>query len=320
MLNSEAHMLEAMQKVAIGNSKVARDACKRRNDIRQEIRALGILDDIAVKFSDPAFHNKLLFPFVNDTVPTRFGIDNENKWFYVGREIFTELLNEVQKPWLPDRSSLWVYGTRGYGKSHLLAALVYCLSATEKRIVYIPDCRGCLIDPITYIRAAMLFAWADDESKKEEIMTLKTWAEIYEFFQNCRYASFRGSRERELIFVIDQMNALAQLNVDDDSEKTNKANLRDWLRKFTAGHKAIFSTSANYTTFLQRSKRQTNEVTIRVYGGFTPVSSNNIAEGGLSNCESDGNVVLVGTEQRLENQEGRNQKSQGGNRNCKIEG
>ena len=312
-------MLEAMQKVAIG-SKLAGDACKRRNDIRQEIRALGILDDIAVKFSDPAFHNKLLFPFVNDTVPTRFGIDNENKWFYMGREIFTELLNEVQKPWLPNRSSLWVYGTRGYGKSHLLAALVYCLSATKKRIVYIPDCRGCLNDPIPCIRAAMLFAWADDESKKGEIMTLKTWAEIYEFFQNCRYASFRGSRERELIFVIDQMNALAQLNVDDDSEKTNKANLRDWLRKFTAGHKAIFSTSANYTTFLQRSKRQTTEVTIRVYGGFTPVSSNNIAEGGLSKCESDGNEVLVGTEQRLKNQEGRNQKSQGGNRNYKIEG
>src|SRR5439155_965381 len=83
-----------------------------------------------------------------------------------------------------------------------------------------------------------------------------TWEEIYEFFQNCRYASLRGSRERELIFVIDQMRAWAELNVDEDSEKTNKAKLRDWLRKFTAGHKAIFSTSANYTTSLQRSKRQ----------------------------------------------------------------
>ena len=310
MLNSEGDMLEAMQKVAIG-SKLAGDACKRRNDIRQEIRALGILDDIAVKFSDPAFHNKLLFPFVNDTVPTRFGIDNENKWFYMGREIFTELLNEVQKPWLPDRSSLWVYGTRGYGKSHLLAALVYCLSAMKKRIVYIPDCRGCLIDPIPYIQAAMLFAWADDESKKEEIMALNTWTEIYGFFYDFRYASSGDSRE--LIFVIDQMNALAELDGDSDSRKTNKANLDDWLMKFTADHKAIFSTSANYTTFLQRSRRQTTEVTIRVYGGFTPVSSNNIAEGGLSNCESDGNEVLVGTEQRLENQEGRNQKSQGGN-------
>jgi len=164
----------------------------------------------------------------------------------------------------------------------------------------------------------MRVAWAEEDRKKEEVTTLRTWAEIYEFFYNFRYASFGDSPE--LIFVIDQMNALAQLDEDDDNEKTNKANLRNWLGRFTAGHKAIFSTSANYTTFLQRSKRQTTEVTIRVYGGFTPVSSNNIAEGGLSNCESDGNGVLVGTEQRLKNQEGWNQKSQGRNRNCKIEG
>src|SRR6266480_2370546 len=227
ILNSEADMVEAMQKVAIGNiSQTARDACKRRNDIRQEIRALSILDDIAVKFSDPAFHNKLLFPFVGSTVPSRFDIDNENKWFYVGREIFTKLLNEVQKPWLPNRSSLWVYGTRGYGKSHLLAALVYYLSPTEKKIVYIPDCRQCLVGPIPYVRAAMLFAWKDDESRSR-IMRLRTMNEIYEFFQEHR--DLRND-DGEIIFVIDQMNALQESDEDNDNEKSAKADLRSWLQ------------------------------------------------------------------------------------------
>ena len=284
-------MLEAMQKVAIGNSKVARDACKRRNDIRQEIRALGILDNMAVEFSDPAFHNKLLFPFVGKRVSSRFDIDNENKWFYMGREIFTELLNEVQKPWLPNRSSLWVYGTRGYGKSHLLAALVYYLSPTEKKIVYIPDCRQCLVGPIPYVRAAMLFAWKDDESRSR-IMRLRTMNEIYEFFQEHR--DLRND-DGEIIFVIDQMNALQESDEDNGNEKSAKADLHSWLQQCSDGHRAILSSSANYKTFLKRRNTQTTETTMYLYGGFTPVSFN-IAEEGLSNCESDGDEALVGTE------------------------
>jgi Cdc6-like AAA superfamily ATPase len=306
MLDSEgdAGVSEAIQKVAI-------DASKRRNDIRKEIKARGTLNDIAVKFSEPSFYSKLLFPFVGKPLPSRFDIDKEHKWSYMGRERFTELLNEVEEPWLSNRSALWVYGTRGYGKSHILAALVYYLSDTEKRIVYIPDCRACVPNAIPYLQAAMLFAWADDENKKEEIMRLKTWEKIYDFFQNSE--SFGNSRE--LIFVIDQMNALAESDEDSHIQKTKKANLCDWLERFRAGHKAILSTSANDKTYLQRSQRQTTETTIRVYGGFTPVSSNNIAEAGLSNCESEGNEVLVGTEQRLKNQEGRNKKSPGGNQN-----
>jgi hypothetical protein len=39
-------------------------------------------------------------------------------------------------------TALWVYGTKGYGKPHLLAALVCYLTAQEERVVYIPDLSG----------------------------------------------------------------------------------------------------------------------------------------------------------------------------------
>jgi hypothetical protein len=54
-----------------------------------------------------------------------------------------------------------------------------------------------LEDPVGYLRATMLFAWADDIAT-QEIMTLNTLGEIKEFFRF----------KRKVIFVVDRMNAL----------------------------------------------------------------------------------------------------------------
>ena len=117
----------------------------------------------------------------------------------MGRERFAELLErlwDIQRR--HDRSALWVYGTKGYGKSHLLAALVCFLSARKEKVVYIPDCREYVQDPVRYLQMAMLFAWADDDNIQREIIGLDTWKKIDDFFQSCK----------NIIFVIDQMNAL----------------------------------------------------------------------------------------------------------------
>ena len=77
----------------------------------------------------------------------------------MGRDRFSELVDRfehIQKD--PSHSSLIVYGTRGYGKSHLLAALVCCLAATAAKVIYIPDCRELMKDPVSYVIAAMSHA------------------------------------------------------------------------------------------------------------------------------------------------------------------
>jgi hypothetical protein len=107
-----------------------------------------------------------------------------------------------------------------------------------------------------------------------------TGHEIYEFFLEYRYKDLRNG-DKEVVFVIDQMNALQESNGDNVNDKSAKANLLSWLQQCSVGHRAILSSSVNYKTFLKRRHTQTTEATMDVYGGFTPVSFNNIAEEGF---------------------------------------
>ncbi|KAG0632870.1 hypothetical protein HOY80DRAFT_1110745 [Tuber brumale] len=108
------------------------------------------------ELSDPAFKTKLPFPIDSK--------DGEHNWVYIGPEKFVELLNKLkQVQGRPQNSGFWLYGTRGYGKSHRLAALVRYLTAREERVVYIPDCRECFKYPVPYTRAEMLFTWSDND-------------------------------------------------------------------------------------------------------------------------------------------------------------
>ena len=100
------------------------------------------LSNIVTQFSSPTFSIELPFPYIGITLQQfKIKSDNQRHWFYIGREKFTELVNRVQAlRESGDTSALWVYGTKGYGKSHLLAALVCYLTAQKEWVVYIPDC------------------------------------------------------------------------------------------------------------------------------------------------------------------------------------
>ena len=88
----------------------------------------------------------------------------------------------------------------GYGKSYLLAAMVCRITshvAGSIPVVYIPDCGECLKDPVNYIRAALLFTWANDSGVQDTIMALQTMDEIEEIL-NGRHMS------KGIIFVMDR--------------------------------------------------------------------------------------------------------------------
>jgi hypothetical protein len=161
-----------------------------------------------------------------------------------------------------DRSALWVYGTKGYGKSHLLAALVCYLAAQEVPVVYIPDCRECIKDLVAYVRAAMLFAWADDKTIQDEIITLNTEEKIGSFFKGHPNA----------IFFIDQVNACQVTEGEGNAASNSKETVKRWLDSYRVGRTAILSTSANYKSYLQTVPKESSEETMYVYGGFTEVS------------------------------------------------
>jgi hypothetical protein len=218
-------------------------------------------------------------------VPVRFKLDNEAKvgskakvddkievdneaevrWPYAGRTKFKTLIEKLKRV----RKSLqlttvWLYGTQGYGKSHLLAALVCYLAAQDERVVYIPDCRALLKNHVDYVRTAMLFAWANDIPTQKEIITLNTEKEIEDFF----------FRPEKIIFVIDQMNALKTSKRPE--EATRRAHVYNWITSLMSRHKSVFSSSANYWEFHDQTQQQSSNLVIYAYGGLDRVSHRKI--------------------------------------------
>jgi hypothetical protein len=249
------------------------------------------LPGAVAQLSNPKIVHKLPFPFVGSEVPVRFKLgneaeldseaemdseaelDNEAKvdneaevcWPYVGRNKFEPLVRALKKV----RDSLqlttvWLYGTQGYGKSHLLAALVCYLAAQDERVVYIPDCRALLKDPVEYVRAAMLFAWANDITTQKEIMTLNTLEEIRDFFFS----------PEKVIFVIDQMNALKDSKRPTETKK--RSDLCEWITCLTTRHKSVLSSSANYVEFHEQTQQQSSNFVVYAYGGLNRVSHREI--------------------------------------------
>jgi len=160
------------------------------------------LPPVINQFSDPQFHGNLAFPFVGFEAPNRFKVNDGGYWSYLGRVKFEELfqtLNEVRNS--NNYTSLWLYGTQGYGKSHMLAALVCYLAAQGERVVYIPTCRTLLEKPVGYVRAAMLFAWAGDDAATSEILKLNSFEGIADFLERKRQYPMEGETSAVMIRI-----------------------------------------------------------------------------------------------------------------------
>jgi hypothetical protein len=115
----------------------------------------------------------------------------------------------------------------------------------------------CARDPIFYIQAAMLLAWADDRDAQTEIMKLDTMDAISKFFRN----------SLNLIFIIDQKNALEE-SAFDEIDNDNKKKIAGWLLSCVGRHKYIYSASANCKTYILMKTKVTNELRQHVNGGF----------------------------------------------------
>ena len=216
------------------------------------------------QLSDPTFERTIPFPSICFRIPIRFK-SAEGNWQYVGRTKFKELLQALKEVRKNDSyTTVRLYGTQGYGKSHLLAALVCYLAAQDERVVYIPDCQAWLKNPVQYMQEAMLFAWADDIPTQEEIKTLSTEEKISEFFES----------QDDVIVFVDQMNGMKESN--NSREEKKRANLSDWLKVLTSGRKKVYSFSANNMNYHDQASKENYNLVLGVYGGLDEVSHRKI--------------------------------------------
>jgi len=206
---------------------------------------------------------KLPFPTLSIRKPTdRFAFDTDRNWEYMPRRKFGELLHQVEALIeQPDRASaIWLYGTIGYGKSHVLAALVCFLMKSGHRVLFLPDCRAWLDGPVRYFKQAMRLAWADDPAALRVIGGMKTLTEITDFFETIH---------QRVIFVADQMNALQTDPADPLLAIKNE--LRTVLYESSQEHLRVFSTSANNQSYLTLNQKQLNLIRVNTFGGMTKV-------------------------------------------------
>ena len=186
----------------------------------------------------------------------------------MGREMFKEMWNKVETMrQIPRARDLFLCGTIGYGKSHILACIALLLIQKGERVVYLPDCRALLGNVVPYVKAAMLLTFGDSPEIQQQVQGLWTMADISGFF-------LRRTPSRKIFFIIDQFNALEPVTelCRDNISNATKDRVQMFLSDITGPHHRIRSASANYMTIRNLALKQTNDIKIYAEGGLSEVS------------------------------------------------
>ena len=177
---------------------------------------------------------------------------------YMGRSKFQELRNQTENDsFIRGLESLYLYGSSGSGKSHLLAALVCHLIKKGERVVYIPNCGELLgtVARLGNLRKALRFSFYDDADSLGEIMSANSIEDLLQFWEY----------QEDIFLVVDQLNAL-------DKEDKACHDVKDLLCTMKSQHRYIFSASANEASNQLVHLKNSQIRVILFYGGMTEVS------------------------------------------------
>lgn len=220
-------------------------------------------------YSNPGNMGTLPFPFLFCHLPERFQLlDNPPgcDFEYIGRESFASVWETVGKLRLPaGRGRIYIHGTMGYGKSHILAALACLLAREGKRVVYVPDCRQMLNAPLLYLKSALLCAFPDPPSFRDRI-AIRACSSVQHLLQFCQ------ARQDRWYFIIDQRNALDPEELGQDmASNSAKTEWSAVLLEMAVTHYSITSASANHKTVKHMRQKQTGDLKLSLMGGMSEV-------------------------------------------------
>ena len=143
-------------------------------------------------YSNPKKFLPLPFPFLGERKPVeRFFINDDDKFIYMGRKAFVNVLNTINKL-KRERSYMdcFIYGTIRYEKSYILVTIACLLFQTGKCVVYLPDCRELAKKLKNYIKLVLFLAYIDNIEKINEISTCKTTDDIVTFCESSELLYF----------------------------------------------------------------------------------------------------------------------------------
>lgn len=165
-------------------------------------------------------------------------------------------------------NELYLYGTFGYGKSHVLAALACYLIRQGEEVVYLPDCRAMLRNFVGYIKGALLLTFADSVELQGKVEELRDEQAIEDFLDE-------HAHSERLFIIVDQMNALEEDKEGnrDRIDNNTKRSATIWLNKYCLRGFFIQRASANHNPFRHMQHQQTDDIKIEAQGGFSKVSN-----------------------------------------------
>ena len=181
----------------------------------------------------------------------------------MGRVVLPQLMNTIEKA-IESKETLPinVYGTRGYGKSHIIAAVVVLLMKKKGGlpVLFLPQVRDMAdSDPLPYLRAAALLTFASASD-----------AQIMSDIEDCDSLSALTAviSKHQFILVADQLNSLKEDSRIADDKKKLVRNLLDTLG---GGRVYVRGFSANNQTAQVFAVTQRSQIDIKWFGGFDVV-------------------------------------------------
>jgi hypothetical protein len=207
--------------------------------------------------SDPTVLHHLPFPFPHIVPEDRFPLDDHGRFSFMGRSVFPQLLGAIQtsidkKKGLP----INVYGTKGFGKSHVIAATVLLLLKEGKeRVLFLPQARDMADKgPTEYLRRAALLTFADDDEIANKLLDCAT---VVDLTNELSAHSF--------ILVSDQMNSLEEAVKMANAQKDETSAV---IRKLGEKVLHIRGFSANNQTAQVFALTQRSHIDVTWFGGF----------------------------------------------------
>jgi hypothetical protein len=210
--------------------------------------------------SNPTTFIELPFPTPLAIPISRFHTKRINGVYhfpYMGRTKFMELKRHVESDIFQRKhQDIYLFGSSGSGKSHILAALVVRLVQEGKKVIYIPDCNGIVRNFERSIRSALYFAFYGDPEACTAIEYARGVDDLIEI----------AERYSDKYLVVDQLNVLES---GDDQE--TKQRIQTWLLRLAYRHRYIYSATADLRSSQDIGLKEVNLTVIQIYGPMDEV-------------------------------------------------
>lgn len=236
-----------------------------------------LLDDIKKNtpkpeiLADPKFPITYLhYPYAGfDRVQDRFSFDENGLFEYHSRRSFKKILDRIEALRMDGRNGyrqMYIHGIEGYGKSHVICAIVSHLMAIGQRIIYVADCRWLTVDKFSCMGDCFRLAFADKPDVLELIDECSSSEDLI------RLSNTLAEKGITMKFFADQANAL---DVGSAGRMSSDTRIRaiEFLNRITRRHFFIQSASANFELAVQARLTQEHVDKLNLNSGLTKVST-----------------------------------------------